>query len=115
MRISDWISDVCSSDLSFGFCSGDSSAAATGTERDASFTQITGPWYARSIFTAVCARDVVAPPISSGSSKPLRSISLATVTISSSDGVIRPDRPMIDRKGVVEGKSVYVRGDAGGR
>ncbi|MNG35758.1 hypothetical protein D3C84_1225700 [compost metagenome] len=44
--------------------------------------------------TAVWTFDVVAPPISSGMSKPWRSISLATVTISSSEGVISPDRPM---------------------
>ena len=43
---------------------------ATGTDRDASFTQTTGPWYFGSTFTAVCARLVVAPPISSGISKP---------------------------------------------
>ena len=42
----------------------------TGTERDASFTQTTGPSYLGSTFTAVWAREVVAPPISSGSVKP---------------------------------------------
>ena len=31
---------------------------------------MTGPWYCGSILTAVCVRDVVAPPMSSGSSKP---------------------------------------------
>ena len=35
---------------------------------------------------------MVAPPISSGKSKPCRSISAATWHISSSDGVIRPDK-----------------------
>jgi hypothetical protein len=45
--------------------------------------------------SAVCARLVVAPPISSGKVIPARSISAATVTISSSDGVMRPDRPII--------------------
>ena len=45
--------------------------------------------------TAVCTRLVVAPPISSGMSKPCRSISAATWHISSSDGVMRPDRPMM--------------------
>ena len=44
--------------------------------------------------TAVWARDVVAPPMSSGTRKPARSISVATVRISSSDGVMSPDRPM---------------------
>ncbi|MNU04437.1 hypothetical protein D3C72_2488450 [compost metagenome] len=43
--------------------------------------------------TAVWVRLVVAPPISRGMSKPRRSISRATKTISSSDGVIRPLRP----------------------
>ena len=38
---------------------------------------------------------VVAPPIKSGIWKPSRSIDLATCTISSSDGVIRPDRPIM--------------------
>ena len=50
--------------------SGESSAATTGTDRDASFTQTTGPWYFGSTLTAVCARDVVAPPTSNGMSKP---------------------------------------------
>ena len=45
--------------------------AATGTEREASFTQTTGPWYFGSTLTAVWARLVVAPPMSSGTSKPL--------------------------------------------
>ncbi len=55
---------------------------------------MTGPWYCGSILTAVCVRDVVAPPMRSGSSKPSRSISPATWRISSSDGVISPDSPM---------------------
>ena len=50
--------------------SGLSSWLTTGTERDASFTQTTGPWYFPSTFTAVWAREVVAPPSSSGISKP---------------------------------------------
>ncbi|MNH44298.1 hypothetical protein D3C81_1100420 [compost metagenome] len=51
--------------------------------------------YLGSIFTAVCALEVVAPPIISGRWKSWRCISRATWTISSSDGVIRPDRPMM--------------------
>jgi len=44
-------------------------------------------WVRRArIFTAVCVRLVVAPPISSGTVKPSRSISFATCTISSSEG-----------------------------
>ena len=39
--------------------------------------------------------EVVAPPISSGILKPCLSISLATWIISSSDGVISPDKPMM--------------------
>ena len=45
--------------------------------------------------SAVCALLVVAPPISSGVFRPSRCISPATVTISSSDGVISPDRPIM--------------------
>ena len=67
----------------------------TSTARDASSTCTIGPLYSGAIFTAVCCRLVVAPPISSGSVKPRRSISCATNTISSSDGVIRPLRPMM--------------------
>ena len=44
---------------------------------------------------AVWARLVVAPPISRGRVNPSRSISRATCTISSSDGVMRPLKPMI--------------------
>ena len=55
---------------------------------------MTGPWYFCATLTAVCARDVVAPPISSGISKPCRSISEARFTISSRDGVMSPDSPM---------------------
>ncbi len=72
-----------------------SSAAAVGTEREASFTHTTGPSYFGSTLTAVCARDVVAPPTSSGMSSPSRCISVANPTISSRDGVMRPDRPMM--------------------
>jgi hypothetical protein len=74
--------------------SAESSVDATGTERDASFTHTTGPWYFGSTLTAVCAREVVAPPTSSGIVKPWRSISVAKCTISSSEGVISPDRPI---------------------
>ena len=47
-----------------------------------------------STFTAVCARLVVAPPTSRGMDSSCRCISDATLTISSSDGVIRPDSPI---------------------
>ena len=70
------------------------SAPATPTARDASMTWTTGPEYAGAILTAVWVRDVVAPPMSSGIVKPWRSISDATWVISSSDGVISPDRPI---------------------
>ena len=40
-----------------------SRADAVGTDRDASLTQTTGPSYFGSTLTAVCARDVVAPPM----------------------------------------------------
>ena len=51
-------------------------------------------WYSGAIFTAVCCRLVVAPPMSSGRWMSRRAISLATNTISSSDGVMRPLSPI---------------------
>ena len=66
----------------------------TSTTRDASSTWTVVPLYSGAIFTAVCCRLVVAPPMSSGMRCARRSISFATNTISSSDGVIRPLRPM---------------------
>ena len=65
-----------------------------GTEREASFTHTTGPSYFWSIFTAVWAREVVAPPMSSGMVNSCRCISAARLTISSSEGVIRPLSPI---------------------
>jgi hypothetical protein len=54
------------------------------------------PWsYSGSIRSAVCIGEVVAPPIISGMSSPSRFISAATMRISSSEGVISPDRPMM--------------------
>ena len=62
------------------------SEPATPTARLASRTWITGPEKAGAMRSAVWARLVVAPPISSGRVIPARSISAATVTISSSEG-----------------------------
>ena len=45
--------------------------------------------------SAVWTFEVVAPPISSGIVIPARCISSATVTISSSEGVMRPERPIM--------------------
>ena len=70
-------------------------AVATPTARLASSTWSTGPSYFGAIRSAVCARLVVAPPISSGIVIPDRFISSATVTISSRLGVIRPLKPII--------------------
>ena len=67
----------------------------TSTARDASSTCTTGWLYSGAIFTAVCGLLVVAPPISSGRVMPRRSISRATKTISSSDGVMSPLRPIM--------------------
>ena len=67
--------------------------ATTSTTREASGTCTVGCEYSGAIFTAVCCGLVVAPPISSGSVMWRRSISVATNTISSSDGVISPLRP----------------------
>ena len=66
----------------------------TSTTREASSTCTVGLPYSGAIFTAVCCWLVVAPPMRSGSRDAARSISLATNTISSSDGVMRPLRPM---------------------
>ena len=41
----------------------------------------------------MCILEVVAPPMRSGIFMPAFSISFATVTISSKDGVIKPERP----------------------
>src|SRR5436190_1497839 len=70
---------------------GSSRSDTTPTTREASSTCTVGREYAGAIRTAVCCFEVVAPPISSGRSSPRRSISFATLTISSSDDVIRPD------------------------
>jgi hypothetical protein len=63
------------------------------TTREASSTCTAGPLYSGATLIAVCRALVVAPPISSGRVNPSRCISRATCTISSSDGVISPDRP----------------------
>ena len=75
-------------------CAGVDSVWQTPTAREASFTYTTAWEYCGAIFTEVCAGDVVAPPISSGTTKPCRCISRATCTISSSEGVMSPDSPM---------------------
>ena len=93
-----------------GRASWESSCETTGTEREASFTHTTGAWYFSSTLTAVCARDVVAPPISSGISKPWRSISDATLTISSSDGVMSPDRPIRSAPSAVAVSRIFCAG-----
>ena len=68
---------------------------ATGTARLASRTCTTPPEYFGAIFTAVCFRLVVAPPISSGIFNPRSSINSATIIICSRLGVISPERPTI--------------------
>ena len=75
----------------------------TSTTRLASSTCTVSCEYAGAIFTAVCWREVVAPPIRSGTAMPRRSISAATSTIWSSDGVIRPERP-IDVGALLDGR-----------
>ena len=67
------------------------------TLRDASSTWITGcasEVYCGAIFTAVCMRLVVAPPMSSGTLMPCLPSSRAKCTISSSEGVMSPERPI---------------------
>ena len=73
--------------------SAESSLELTPTARLASLTCITAPLYSGSIFTAVCALEVVAPPMSNGMCMFMRSISLAIWIISSRDGVINPLSP----------------------
>jgi len=52
-------------------------------------------------------RDVVAPPISSGAVKPWRCISLATWAISSSDGVMSPESPMMSAPSAATRRACY--------
>ena len=92
-RTRSYSSRICAAN--FGLCSALIKLLATGTARLASRTWTTGWLKFGAIFTAVCALLVVAPPMSSGSVRPLRSISRATWTISSSDGVISPLKPMM--------------------
>ena len=77
------------------FCISLNRLPATVTLRDASSTCTTPLSYSGAIFTAVCIREVVAPPIIRGDSKLRLFISWATCTISSREGVINPLRPMI--------------------
>ena len=78
-------------------CAPDSetSAVQTPTAREASSTCTVVPLYRGAMRERGVHLRVVAPPISSGSLKPCRVISSATVTISSSEGVIRPERPIM--------------------
>ena len=78
-----------------GRVSGFLSWLTTPTAREASSTWTTGWRKWGAIFTAVCTRLVVAPPMSSGMVNPSRSISLATWTISSSEGVMSPLKPIM--------------------
>ncbi len=54
---------------------------------------------------------MVAPPIKSGILNPSRSIDLATWTISSSDGVIRPERPIMSTRTLARLLQNLVAGD----
>ena len=89
-----WTNAGCSVSLS--------SFDTTSTTRDASSTWTVALLYSGAIFTAVCWRLVVAPPMSSGRLSCRRSISLATNTISSSDGVMSPLRPTMSAS-IVDG------------
>lgn len=68
------------------------------------------PEYTGAIFTAVCILEVVAPPMSSGVFKPRSSIFLATVTISSREGVMRPDRPMMSAFSASAASRIFSQG-----
>jgi hypothetical protein len=86
------------------------SACATGTLREASRTWMTGPAYWGTILTAVCILLVVAPPIRSGTRRPRFSISCATVIISSSEGVMRPDSPMMSAFSATAASRIFSTG-----
>ena len=60
-----------------------------------------GLWDIMSELQNVTYFEVVAPPISSGIFMPFLSISLATYIISSKDGVISPDNPMMSVRGEI--------------
>ena len=68
---------------------------ATPTALEASLTWTTGEFISGNIFTAVWAFDVVAPPIKSGIFNFNLFNSLAKKTISSREGVINPESPII--------------------
>ena len=70
-----------------------SSWAAMSGFCEASPAWTTGPLYRGAIFTAVCSREVVAPPMMTGVRKPAFSISATTCPISSSEGVMSPLSP----------------------
>src|SRR3546814_15294206 len=98
MRISDWSSDVCSSDLRGGYQS--SPATSRMTARKSSTAAVGLP-------LRRCKRQMARP----GSSKVRSRGTISPVRISSSNS----DIARKDRKSVVEGKSVSVRVDLGGR
>eukprot|EP00001_Collodictyon_triciliatum_P080402 14228_6 len=52
-------------------------------------------------------RDVVAPPMSNGSFMPRRFISFATVTISSSDGVMSPESPSTSASSATHASRIF--------
>ena len=79
----------------FIFCSLFNSELTTVTLREASSTCSTPCSYCGAIFTAVCIREVVAPPINKGCCILRRFISWATCTISSNEGVIKPLNPIM--------------------
>ena len=54
--------------------------------------------------------EVVAPPISSGILRPCLSISLATWIISSSDGVINPDNPIMSALSLIAVWRIFSHG-----
>ena len=87
------------SDMNPGLFSGDSRELTTLTRRSAAsewppMSSGTGCCGTGAILTAVCAALVVAPPMRRGIVQPVRLISFAACTISSSEGVMSPESPM---------------------
>ena len=66
VRTAQAASESLSKGLNLAFRSGASRSETTPTAREASRTCTTGSSYCGAIFTAVCWREVVAPPISNG-------------------------------------------------
>src|SRR3546814_14805964 len=97
MRISDWSSDVCSSDLPNGF-----------------LNTVTGLKFKKVIDSVSAPRD--ADDDRTGAQRRVQGLDdLLTAILANGLTNDKGVRPHVDRKSVVKGKSVSVRVDTGGR